>query len=72
MDTDPYPRTFMGTVGVKTAENDRLTLKPFSFSYFSSETISKTVTLETEMTSVIWKHRKRKFGTKITLITIGI
>jgi tRNA A37 methylthiotransferase MiaB len=31
---------------------------------FSSKTKSKTITLETETTSVIQKHRKRKFNTK--------
>jgi hypothetical protein len=43
----------------------------FIFIFFS-ETRSKTVTPETKTTSVIRKHQKRKFGTKIRSVTIEI
>jgi hypothetical protein len=53
-------------------ENGRkrsINIKTIFVFIFFSETRSKTVTPETKTTSVIRKHRKRKFGTKITLVT---
>ena len=47
-------------------------IKPLPFSYFLSETKSKTVTPETETISVFRKHQKRKFGAENTPVTVGI
>jgi hypothetical protein len=53
-------------------ENGRQTLNSLSFSYFLSETKSKTVTPEMETISVFRKHRKQKFDTENTPITVEI
>jgi hypothetical protein len=62
------PTKRLQRVGMKTVGKH----KPLPFSYFLSETKSKTATPETETISVFRKHRKRKFGAENTPITVEI
>jgi hypothetical protein len=63
---------FMANIRGENGRKRSVNTKTIFIFIFSSETRSKTVTPETKMTSVIRKHQKQKFGTKITPVTIGI